>query len=82
MNCSGQSTHGRKGVGVLPTSCTQANRVSVALSSTGGSTVPSKVPPTAPGFVAPTGWRVYPSADALQQQLLTQEKAAPSITIA
>lgn len=80
MNYSGQSTHGRRGVEVLPTSCAQANRVGVALLSTQGSTVvPSKASPTAQEFAAPTGWRFYPSAIDALQQLLTQGKAASSL---
>lgn len=51
------------------------------LSQVKGSTDSSKATPTTQGFAAPTGWRIYPSADALQQQLLTQAKTTKPPTV-
>jgi protease-3 len=44
------------------------------LSQAQGLTASSKALPTAQGFAAPAGWRVYSTANELQQQLLTQGK--------
>lgn len=51
------------------------------LSQVQGSSASSKALPTAQGFAAPAGWRVYPSATALQQQLLTQGKTPQPPTV-
>lgn len=51
------------------------------LSQVQGLSASSKAPPTAQGFAAPAGWRVYPAATALQQQLLTQGKTPQPPTV-